>query len=478
MADPAHSRRLFLFAAALLLVGAAFLRFQQIGRRSFHADEAVQAYQTWQLLRGEGYTYDPADKHGPFLYYAAVGLAKISGWSPASLNETRLRSFTLFAGLGTLALILANAARLGRATVLVGSALLAVAPLAIIYDTCFIQEAWFCFFTWALFFAALHWREKPTFPGALLVGALAGLMQATKETSVLHFAALGVALMAVRPRSEWTRLWPGGLAALFAALFVYVIFYSAFFTRWTGVADGILSYFNYTARAAGSAHDQPWHYYWSMLWLHTREGVHWGEPLLLIAALIGAGFAFTRRANPAQRALAVFTLTLLFLYSVIPYKTPWLLLTPYAGLTLLAGYGVRQMADGLPGGFARYAPAAFAFVLVVAGVWRNFPALSRYANDDRNPYVYQPTSADLARLVTAVAAMPADRKIAVVSPDHAWPLPWYWRDRASTGYFATPPANLSSYDLVLFDSRFDSPLPASVTAFGLRPNVVLWCTAR
>ena len=44
------------------------------------------------------------------------------------------------------------------------------------------------------------------------------------------------------------------------------------------------------------------------------------------------------------------------------------------------------------------------------------------------------------------------------------------------GYFE--PANLAAYELVLFDSRLDSPLPASVTAYGLRPNVVLWCAIR
>ena len=46
--------RWFLIAAVLLLVGAAWLRWSQIERRPFHADEGVQAYQTWQLLRGDG----------------------------------------------------------------------------------------------------------------------------------------------------------------------------------------------------------------------------------------------------------------------------------------------------------------------------------------------------------------------------------------------------------------------------------------
>jgi uncharacterized protein (TIGR03663 family) len=515
LAGPAPSRRIFLFAAGLLLVGAAYLRFCQIERRPFHADEAVQAYQTWRLLRGDGYAYDPADRHGPFLYYAAAGAARMAGWSPAALDETRCRSVTLLAGLGTIAVLLGAAPRLGRTAALIGAALLAAAPLAGLYDTYFVQEAWLCFFTWALFFATLRWWDgtpgepdqrvgrdraecsspggrpgdpslptiptKPTLAAAALIGTLAGLMQATKETSVLHFAALGAALLATRPlrlTESVGRLWPRALVALLTALFVYVLFYSSFFTRWAGVVDGLHAYSAYAARAAGGPHDQPWSYYFSMLWPHSCGGIHWGEPLLLLAALIGAVTAFTPCASITRRALAVFTLTMLLVYSIIPYKMPWLLLTPYVGLTLLAGCGAVQAANWLPAKAARLAPGLLGFALLLEGAWGDHRALGRYANDERNPYVYQPTSPDLNRLVTELGALPAGEKIAVISPDHAWPLPWYLRNRPAVGYFALPPANPAAYDLLLLDSRLNPPLPASATAFGLRPDVILWRTPR
>lgn len=166
MADPAHSRWLFVLLAGLLLAGAALLRFAQIDRRLLHADEAVQAYQTWQLVRGDGYTYDPGDKHGPFLYYAAAGLAKISGQTPATLTVAKFRTVTLLAGLGTLGLLLCAAPRLGRTATLIGTTLLAIAPLAVIYDTYFVQEAWFSFFTWALFLRPCASSIAPPSPPA------------------------------------------------------------------------------------------------------------------------------------------------------------------------------------------------------------------------------------------------------------------------------------------------------------------------
>lgn len=177
---------------------------------------------------------------------------------------------------------------------------------------------------------------------------------------------------------------------MLAATAIYVVFYSAFFTRWVGVVDGLRTYFNYAARAAGSAHDQPWYYYLSLLGPHTQGGGRWGEPLLLLAALTGVGRAFSARAQPTHRALALFTVTLLLLYSLIPYKTPWLLLTPYVGLALLAGLGVVQLAEWLPAKPARFAPALLGLVLGLEGAWVDRSALGRYANDERNPYLYQP----------------------------------------------------------------------------------------
>ena len=291
-------------------------------------------------------------------------------------------------------------------------------------------------------------------------------------------ACFGGALLIVRPWREIGRLVPRLLIAFLAASVVYVIFYSAFFTHPAGLADGLRAYFNYAERASGGPHDQPWFYYGAILWPHTQGGIHWGEPLLLLGALAGAILTFSPQANPTHRALAAFTATLLLIYSVIPYKTPWLLLTPYAGLALLAGLGAAHSARWLPEKIGRFTPAFFGLALVLAGAWRAGPALDRYANDSRNPYLYQPTSPDLARLVTTLETQALDKKIAVISPDHAWPLPWYLRHRATVGYFSTPPQNLSAYDMVLFDSRLDLPPPAAATAFGLRPDILLWSAPR
>jgi len=227
-------------------------------------------------------------------------------------------------------------------------------------------------------------------------------------------------------------------------------------------------------RAASAAQHQPWHYYFSMLWPRSSGGVLWGEPLLILLALVGVIPAFAARGNPTHRALAVFTLSLLSIYSVISYKTPWLLLTPYVGVVLLAGLGVVHVAQRLPKIIGPIAAALLCLALLLECAWNDRQALGRYANDERNPYVYQPTSPDLLRLVTVLDALPAPWKIAVISPDHAWPLPWYLRERQSVGYFTTAPAGVTGFDFVLLDSRLDTSTPPAAGIYGLRPNVFLW----
>jgi hypothetical protein len=72
--------------------------------RTFHPDEANQAFAVGKLLETGSYTYNPADHHGPTLYYAAAALQRAAGHADtASLDGTLLRCTPLvFAVLGLL----------------------------------------------------------------------------------------------------------------------------------------------------------------------------------------------------------------------------------------------------------------------------------------------------------------------------------------------------------------------------------------
>ena len=81
--------------------------------RTFHPDEANQAFAVGKLLETGSYTYNPADHHGPTLYYAAAPVQRLCGATgTASLEEVPLRSVPLAFAVLTLVFAFLAARRL------------------------------------------------------------------------------------------------------------------------------------------------------------------------------------------------------------------------------------------------------------------------------------------------------------------------------------------------------------------------------
>jgi len=475
------SKAPLLVAVGLLaIVGGIAYRAIHTTDRPLHTDEAVQAWQTWQLLRGEGYRYNPVDMHGPTLYHGAAWWTRLTGGSAATLDDARVRSFSVFAGALTLLLFWRwTTVNIGAGAALGATAILAIMPLATIYHTYFVQEPWLALGSWALLFAAVRWWREPAFATAVACGILAGLVQATKETSLIHFAAIVAGLLALGgPRPSVRQFLTHGGAAVAAAAVVFVVFYSGFGAHPGGIVDGLLTYKHQFARTGDAAFAQPFHYYVSMMLPHKDGGIWWGETGLLACAIAGTVIAFRKESPAAMRAVAGFTLALLLIYSAIPYKMPWLLVTPSLGFALLAGYALSRLATAGKWG---YAASGIVLVLCVAELgFRSQRALGRFAGAVRNPYFFEQTARSFPKLVTELDrtfALEPQARIAVVSPNHAWPLPWYLRDHATVGYFDEVPPDLHGWDVRVVDSQVRVPeewISGSIVGFhGLRPNVLL-----
>ena len=63
----------------LITAVATLLRFLWLGLKPFHHDEGVNAYFLTNLFRDGLYKYDPANYHGPTLYYITLAFAKVFG---------------------------------------------------------------------------------------------------------------------------------------------------------------------------------------------------------------------------------------------------------------------------------------------------------------------------------------------------------------------------------------------------------------
>lgn len=266
--------------------------------RTFHPDEANQAFTVGRLLETDRYTYRPTDHHGPTLYYAAAPLQKAFGHADTqSLDGTLLRCTPLV--FGVLALVALFQAvhgfvrHFGRSAgedavnatggrllpLLAGAAaavLLGTSPLFAFYATDFIQETLLACFTVLALKCAVGYavsrlppedpaRPRRLKPGtwALFFGFSVGLCFATKETCSLTFAAAALAaapFLALHVRRNGLAslarvVRPNDLVlALLAFGITSAVLFSSFCQDWTGVYNAFvaapLSYFH---RAAGEA---------------------------------------------------------------------------------------------------------------------------------------------------------------------------------------------------------------------------------
>jgi uncharacterized protein (TIGR03663 family) len=492
-----------LFLCAVL--GALLFRTVRLDVRPMHHDEANQALKFGDLLERGEYRYDPNDHHGPSLYYLTFPLARVlAGKSLAATNETMLRIVPALFGTALLLLFLLFAGGLSRETMVSAAFLAAISPALTYYSRFFIQEILLVFFLAGLI--AAGWKYLQTRSGwwAAAAGFAAGMMYATKETSLILFGALAAAAVIdrlLRPKTINARPWRWSavlfhLGIFLAAAFIPVwMLFTSFLKNPGGLADSILAFGTYFHRAGESGvHTQPWwHYIRALLYSRFGHGPLWSEAFVVALAIAGSFSAFGtepgKDGHPRLvRFLFFFTLAAGTAYSLIPYKTPWNVLPFYLGLLLLAGNGAGILWRA--GKFLIVKAVILAVMLpgILNLAQQDYRANFRDFANPTNPYVYAQTSLDFLKLVRAVEGIAAvhpehERMLikVVAPPDETWPLPWYLRRFGRVGYWT---------DILQVDDLRDAPVVIASAAFadaagrnldggyqsafyGLRPEVVL-----
>ena len=165
-------------------------------------------------------------------------------------------------------------------------------------------------------------------------------------------------------------------------------------------------------------------------------GMWWSEAAIAVFA-VGAGVAalfIQTAARPAIIFLSVGTLVHFLIYSLIAYKTPWLMLLPWALCALLAGCSAQFITSSKSAARITVGVAVIA-ALIFQGS-QAIKASTRFANDSRNPYAYVPTSKDVFRIEKWMTQLDA-KPVAVIGSSY-WPLPWYLRGTEKIGYWAEP----------------------------------------
>jgi len=494
-------RGLFLFA----VFGALLFRTVRLDLRPMHHDEANQAVKFGQLLERGEYRYDPNDHHGPSLYYLTLPFALVaSGRSLAALNETTIRLLPALAGTAVLVTLLLFAGGLTRESIAFGALLAAASPAMTYYSRFYIQEMLLVLFL--ALFLGMGWKYVLTRSAGWAAGAgfAAGMMYATKETSLILFGAVAAALLLarlLRPVGAGRPALPvpktlvhaGAFAA--AAIVTAGLLYTSFLSNPRGLLDSVLAFGTYFGRAAGAGvHAHPWSYYFQMLaYSKFGHGPAWSEAFVLALAVAGSvsalGSEAGRDGDPRLiRFVFFFTVVSAAVYSAIPYKTPWNVLPFYLGILILAGCGAGLMWRA--GRFLILKAAVLAVLLpgLANLAFQDYRANFMYYASPENPYVYAQTSLDYMRLVHKVeavaAASPNHHKMlikVVAPPDKTWPLPWSLRRFPNVGYWTSAAAAgaLGDASAVIVSASESEQVAAALgdrfqsAFYGLRPEVVL-----
>lgn len=473
------------------LVGLA-VRLPQLGARPMHTDEAINGYIVGQLLAGQPFTYDPQDRHGPALAALALPLARMHGArSFSDLTESELRVTSVVAGTISILLFGAAAEMFGFVPCLLAAFLFAVAPLSAYYDRYFIHEPLFCAATFGLILSGWHAFKRTSIGYAALAGACAALMVACKETAILHFFALAAAALIFRmsnSRGNYSsrplRIGPI-LAALASFLAMIVLLFTWFGRNWKSLLALSHAIPDVLARAAGQGHEQPFWYFARLL----VGG--WSGGLLVWLACFGLFIALRKRDASPYQFLAYYGVLLVAIYSLIPYKTPWLALNLWLPLALFAAVTVESLWFGATRQFGRRtAIPAFSIFAALAGVLIAHDTRQRvflHPADESNPYAYAHTSDDILGLPAEIAAMAhrdgiSTPRIAVIASD-PWPLPWYLRHFQNVGFWQ-PGQHVADADFYVTsteaaDQYADRLRGLRPDFFGSRPGVLveLWLPA-
>ncbi|HUU17134.1 MAG TPA: flippase activity-associated protein Agl23 [Sedimentisphaerales bacterium] len=444
------TKRCCVLILAATIVAIA-LRLPRLQQRPMHGDEAVHAIKFGELLAEGVYTYNPDEYHGPTLNYLTLIPARLSSAEKLTqVSEVTLRIVPVFFGVLLVLLVLPAGEGLGPGAAVYAAVLTAISPAMVFYSRYYIQEMLLVCFTFCAIVFGYRYARNKNIAWALLTGMSLGLMHATKETCIIAFGSMFLALLLMllirRPKDSFinavkTVKTSHLIAGLAAGAIVSALFYSSFLTNPGGILDSVRTYTTYFDRAGGnSLHIHPWYYYIKML-IYSRygDGPRWTEALIVLLAVVGFIAAMTKKGLSCAdvhllRFIGFYTLVLTVVYSVIPYKTPWCMLGFLHGMILLAGVGAVVLVKLLPNVLPRLIILMFLFEGSVLLTWQSYLSNYKFYADSRNPYVYAHPTIEVFTITEKIEEYAGvhedgyDIPIDVICPEgDYWPLPWYLR---------------------------------------------------
>ena len=400
---------LLLYTAILVL--AAVLRFYDLGTRALHHDESLHAKESFDMINGKQYRYDPA-YHGPLQYFSNSALFLVFG-----VSDVTARVLPAFFGVAAVAALVLFRPELGKMGTPLAMLAMTLSTAFLYYSRFLRNDIYVAFFTLVLVGALMRYLARPRARWIYVAWVALGLSFATKENTFIHGVllllvfwvfVLVAALVRVRRPASVSPVALGIHDAMGAlgrhaehvvygflvfALIVF-LFYTSFLTHLPGFRDAFVSSVEYWTRVHESERvNQPWFYYPMFMLAY--------EPFaLLVGAVALFRVRLARNALPAT--LAIWAVAGTVVYSAVGEKAPWLVLHVLWPFMLLASwYAGRRLETARP----RVPRVLMGVVVVVLFAWTvryAIPATYERGDVPVDFVVYVQSSPDVLQAVEVI----------------------------------------------------------------------------
>ncbi|WP_291515504.1 TIGR03663 family protein [Bdellovibrio sp. ArHS] len=417
-----------LWVALLLLT--VVTRFYDLGNKPIHFDESINGWFVIQMQALGYYKYDPTNYHGPLLFYLIQFFEFLWGASVETLRAVPA-TFSVFS------IMLFFFPLLKKGTVLNTMAVfLLLSPAVLFFGRSGIHESPFVFFQLLFAMGFLRWFEKPDGKAfALVLTGVVGMMVLKETFTVTGFCWL-LGLLSLGPATlqeifAWSKLksaWSQKLSWLTLILVIlFVQLFTGFFKNMMGLADFFKAIVPWLQTGVhGKGHEKEFFYWLKVLWQ--------AEPLALLGVALSVPGMFSK--NKSLRVVSVFSLSQLFIYSLIPYKTVWCILSLVWGFYLVLAYSLQSF-------FTRAALKWVAVSVVAVLAFFNLRSmyLSSYAHplDFAHPYIYVNSTYELEKLQEYILEEVRKNPELFSQPvqigmKEQWPWPWVLRSFTKLDY--------------------------------------------
>lgn len=418
------------------LLFAAVLRFILLDNKPIHFDESINMWFVQRIIEDGFFRYDPTNYHGPLMFYMIHFANFFTGFD---FLATRWVA-TVFSFL-TVALLWFGPVK-HRSAFRWASVLLLVSPAMGFYGRSGIHESSFVFFQ-VMGFLSFHFLVEKEFKKFwwTFVGSLLGMM-ALKETFVVLILALipAFALVAIteRKKIQYSVWYQQAIASfktrevympLFAMLLLFLGVYSGFGGNPKGLADFFVALMPWLKTGVGGNG-------------HEKEFLHWSKLMGQneFAVLVGffAAIPFALK-NKWIRFYLVSTFFLWLIYSLIPYKTPWCIISILWPFAIVSGFAIDEITTRWPG-WPRYATFA---VLAGMGAWEakiHYQIVYRDPIDMTHPYVYVNSTYQMKEFIAQTQGLMREQpllreKMVQVGTEESWPIPVVFNKFYNLSYF-------------------------------------------